>query len=86
MTYEVNFIPGDKRSACRNDSYAVVDISDNQGPKVLAFIPLEGRSGLNAGTIRESFEKARLDTTDSKEIVAKALETLGCALQPRPVA
>lgn len=61
MTISINYIEGNRRSACNNDAYAVVE----NGTEVIAIVPaaqLQAK-GLSTADLQKAFEKAATTIT-----------------------
>ena len=71
MSLAVNIIFGDKKSICRNDAYAIVDNSNNEGPELLDIIPAYEVGNGRASDVLSAFQKAKETSSSIQHGVPK---------------
>lgn len=77
MSITINFIEGQRQSACRNDSYSIVEGEGTKSPHVLAFISAEDLRGKGPEQIGKVFaESVRREKPETIRAVTIAAEGL----------
>ncbi len=83
MSITINFIEGRRQSACRNDTYSIVEGEGTKSPNVLAFVSAEDLKGKSPDQIGQVFaDSVRGEKPETIQAVAIAAEKL----KPRKLA
>lgn len=84
MTISINYIEGRRQSACKNDSFTIVENEGNDTANVLAFIPADALAGKDRQQVSAVFTAAVKGCPDSViravSDAAQKLRVPGCTL------